>query len=187
MTGFYLAKGVHYWFSRWPARLYRFADRCNIGVKWMTVCKGSAAVLIILFITDIHRYGAWYSGGATYIMPWWQLVYILLWTPIVLAILKCFFHFLLKNESLLVWIPMGAVIMYGAIFLIVSAACVINDGFRIMHGYIYLTSWEMEEIFNVTTILSILIVVLTVFQLIRDAVGRGIDALSTRCVDSVRR
>jgi len=180
MAGFYLAKGVYFWFSRRPARLYRFTERCNIGERWMKACKFSAAALIILFITDIHRYGAWYSGGATYIMPWWQLVYILLWLPIVLAVFKCFFHFLLKNESLLVWIPAGAVIMYGVIFLIVSAACVIDDGFRIMHGYIYITEWEMTEIFEITNVLSGVIAAICVIDLLKEAAGQGMDALSTR-------
>jgi hypothetical protein len=67
--GFYIAQGFHYLFSRKPVWLYEITDKYNVSQPVMIIAKSCTVILIFFFVTDIHRYGAWYFGNASYSSP----------------------------------------------------------------------------------------------------------------------
>jgi hypothetical protein len=167
-AGFNIAKGVHFYLSPRPAWLYRFAERNNIGNRWMKVCKICFAILVIFFITDIHRYGAWYSGGATYIKPWWQFACVLLWIPIAFAVIKCFAYYLESFKTILVMIPLMPLMMFVIFFIMVSITYIAEDTFCILHGYVYLPDEEFDDVLTIAAICGIITGLASAFAVFRD-------------------
>jgi hypothetical protein len=154
--GFNIARGIHFYLSRRPAWLYRFAERNNIGERWMKVCKICAAMLFIFFVTDIHRYGAWYNGGTTYIKPWWQLACVLLWVPMGLVMIKCFFTYLERFNTVLIFIPLLTSMFFIMFFAGASIVYMVEDGFCILHGYVFLPDRIFNEIMELSWITGIM-------------------------------
>lgn len=166
--GFNIARGIHFYLSRRPEWLYRFADRNNIGERWMKICKICFALLVIFFVTDIHRYGAWYSGGATYIKPWWQFACVLLWIPISFAVIKCFVYYLYSFKTILIMIPLMPMMTFVIFFIAASISYIADDGFCILHGYIYLTDEEFDDVLTIATICGIVGGLGSAFAVFRD-------------------
>lgn len=141
-----MARGVYYYMTENPAWLYAFAARSGIGSRLVRYCKFSASALLLFFVTDIHRYGAWYSGGATYIKPWWQYACILLWLPVLLFVIRCVFGFLDRCGSLLLMIPAWFTVIFTMCFLGACIVCMVDEGFYIFHGYVFLRGYQVAEI-----------------------------------------
>jgi len=76
-------------------KLSSWAD--NISLKNRAIT--SAAILLFLFVTDLHRYGAWYFGNATYIKPYWFQFVCLLWGFIGLYLLSKIMRWLESREQ----------------------------------------------------------------------------------------
>lgn len=52
--------------------------------KFIKFVKLDCYVLLILFITDIHRFGAWYTGNAAYWMSWAYITIPIMLIPLIL-------------------------------------------------------------------------------------------------------
>ena len=72
------------------------------------------AALLLLFVSDIHRYGAWYNGGATYIKPYWIYLVIALWIPIIIYAVSKGLKYLADKEM---YTLLSVVVIGGFIFL----------------------------------------------------------------------
>jgi hypothetical protein len=166
--GYFIGLCVGYYLSPRPAGLYRFTDKKNISRRWMKICKICFALLFIFFITDIHRYGAWYSGDATYIKPWWQFACVLLWLPIAFAVIKCFIYYLDTVNTILVMIPLMPLLMFVIFFLMVSITYIAEDAFCILHGYIYLPDDKFDEVLTIAEICGIVVGLASAFAIFRD-------------------
>lgn len=154
LAGFYMAKGIYCWMTVNPAWLLVFAERFGIGSRLLKCCRMSAAVLFLFLVTDIHRYGAWYTGGATYIKPWWQYAYVLLWVPFALVIIRCIIEFLDRHQNMLLLVPAAFAVIFTICFAAVCVACMVYEGFYIFHGYVFLRGRQLEEILELSIAVS---------------------------------
>lgn len=175
-AGYYIAKVWHIYMSPLPACLYSVADDCRVSRGRMKTCKICAAVIVLLLVTDMHRYGAWYSGGATYIKPWWQFAYIILWMPIASAALKCVFMKMNKSESTLLWLPVFCVITFTLFFILVWAFYLYDNPFCIMHGYIFIYNRQIDNAAETSMWLTIFVFVMGLIDILNEKADRFISA-----------
>lgn len=169
-AGFYLAKGIYYYMSRKPDRLYEFAAKFNISDRLIKTCKICAALLVFFFVSDIHRYGAWYTGGSTYIKPYWLYAYILIWLPPAFAALKCVFTILEKYESMILWAPVLFIMLSAVFFIGTCIVCMADEGFYILSGYFFLRESQLQEILECSLVFSALLMVIIVISYIKERI-----------------
>lgn len=174
-AGYIAGKCVRIYFSRRPAWLYNFANKYGIGERWVKVCKFCFAVLFLFFVTDMHRYGAWYTGGATFIKPWWQFAYILLWVPVVTAVLLGIFTWLCSSEVEFIILIAILAMNYIILFIIILAVYMAEDEFMLTHGYLYLRQGKIYEVLEITFIISTVIGATYIWGFIRDIYGRSAE------------
>lgn len=155
--GFFIGRALRFYFFASPQQLYDAAAEHGVGRRVLKVCRFCGAVLFLFFITDIHRYGAWYTGGATYIKPWWIFGCILLWLPIALALLLCAINYLERINTLLAVILLLPVVMFALVFTVTSSAYMVEEGYALFNGYIFFHEGAVDEIFEVSAVISLIL------------------------------
>lgn len=167
-AGFYMAKGVDYYLTDNPGWICTFASRFGIGSRLVRYCKISVVLLLFFSVTDIHRYGAWYMGNATYIKPYWQYVIVLLWLPLLTAIFKSFFSFIADYESMLILIPVCSAVIFAVLFIGACLVCMVDEGFYITRGYFFLRGEQLYEIFTGSLTVSIALSIIIFIDILRE-------------------
>ena len=139
----------------------RYADILNINKGLRKACKYSGAILFFLFITDIHRYGAWYTDNAVfYKYEWFVLVIIVLWVPFIIVLMIHIFRYIENKHNVILDIIAATVTSYFVWFLILSFYLLPDDKDWLNKGRGYLTIRDVDETFWVVILLPLFFTVI---------------------------